>query len=57
MDKTFKNKTDWGHVACWYDAHLAGDDTYHAKVILPSLIRLMGDMKGKVVLEDRKSVV
>ena len=30
MDKTFKNKTDWGHVAAWYDAHLAGDDTYHA---------------------------
>ena len=48
MDKTFKNKTDWGHVAAWYDAHLAGDDTYHAKVIVPNLSRLINSIQGKV---------
>lgn len=52
MDKTkLKDRTDWGHVATWYDKHLENDDTYHAKVILPSLTRLLGDMKGKVVLD------
>lgn len=46
-----KERTDWGHVATWYDKHLENDDTYHAKVILPNLIRLLGDMKGKSVLD------
>ena len=48
---TKNNPTDWGHVASWYDAHLKGDDTYHAKVITPNLSRLIGDMKGKVILD------
>ncbi len=51
MNTPFKNKTNWGHVASWYDAHLAGDDTYHAKVITPNLSRLIGELKGKVVLD------
>lgn len=51
MDKRDKNKTDWGHVATWYDTHLSGDDTYHAKVITPNLSRLIGVMKGKVILD------
>ncbi len=46
-----KDRTDWGHVANWYDKHLEDDDTYHAKVILPNLTRLLGDMKGKSVLD------
>ena len=45
------SRTDWGHVAKWYDQHLEDSDTYHAKVILPNLIRLLGDMKGKSVLD------
>ncbi len=52
MDKTkFKDRTDWGHVANWYDKHLENDDTYHAKVILPNLTRLLGDMKVQNVLD------
>ncbi len=46
-----KARTDWGHVAKWYDKHLEDDDTYHAKVILPNLTRLLGDLKDKVILD------
>ncbi|OGZ06408.1 MAG: hypothetical protein A2845_01210, partial [Candidatus Lloydbacteria bacterium RIFCSPHIGHO2_01_FULL_49_22] len=31
----------WGEVASWYDKHLNEADTYHEKVILPNLIRLI----------------
>ena len=51
MSISIKKKTDWGHVASWYDAHLSGDDTYHAKVILPNLSRLIGEIKNKTVLD------
>ena len=43
--------TSWGGVASWYDKHLEGDDTYHTKVILPSLLRVVGDIKGKDLLD------
>ena len=43
--------TSWGGVATWYDKHLEGSDTYHTKVILPSLLRALGDIKGKDVLD------
>lgn len=44
--------TSWGKVGDWYDNHLEKDkDTYHEKVILPNLIRLLGDVKGKNVLD------
>jgi ubiquinone/menaquinone biosynthesis C-methylase UbiE len=44
--------THWGGVAEWYDAHLElNDDTYHAKVIFPNLIRILGDVHGKKVLD------
>lgn len=36
--------TSWGHVADWYNNHLANDDTYHAKVVLPNLLRVV-DLK------------
>ena len=49
--KDISGRTDWGHVAKWYDKHLDEDDTYHAKVILPNLTRLLGDMKGQRVLD------
>lgn len=31
----------WGSVATWYDKHLNEADTYHEKVILPNLLRLV----------------
>lgn len=44
--------TSWGGVADWYDKHLSGsDDTYHSKVIFPNMLRLIGDSKGKKVLD------
>ena len=36
-----KAQASWGSVADWYDAHLQDDDTYHTKVILPNLMRLV----------------
>jgi ubiquinone/menaquinone biosynthesis C-methylase UbiE len=46
-----KESTSWGGVASWYDKHLEGSDTYHTKVILPALMRIVGDIKGKDVLD------
>ncbi|NBV77218.1 class I SAM-dependent methyltransferase [bacterium] len=48
---TNKKITTWGHVAQWYDAHLQEEDTYHAKVILPNLMRLVGRGNGKKALD------
>lgn len=41
----------WGSVADWYDKHLSGTDTYHEKVILPNLLRLVGPKKGETILD------
>ncbi len=43
--------TGWGKVASWYDAHLKEDDTYHAQVVLPNLIRLVDLKKDQSLLE------
>ncbi|MFA6608790.1 MAG: methyltransferase domain-containing protein [Candidatus Paceibacterota bacterium] len=44
--------TSWGGVADWYDKHLEkDDDTYHTKVIFPNLIRILGDVTGKNILD------
>lgn len=43
--------TSWGKVADWYGEHLEGADTYHAKVVAPNLVRLVGAEKGKHILE------
>lgn len=44
--------TSWGEVAEWYDSHLGStDDTYHTQVIFPNLLRMLGDIKGKKVLD------
>ena len=49
--KNLKPETSWGSVASWYDKHLNSDDTYHTQVIFPNLIRLLGDIKDKKVLD------
>src|SRR3989344_3762249 len=47
-----KSDTSWGHVANWYHEHVSeSDDTYHEKVIKPNLLRVLGDVKGKSVLD------
>ncbi len=46
-----KSNTSWGGVANWYDEHLERDDTYHEKVILPNLLRLLDIKKKDDVLD------
>jgi ubiquinone/menaquinone biosynthesis C-methylase UbiE len=43
--------TSWGGVAAWYETHLKGDDTYHAKVIAPNLMRILNPKQGMKVLD------
>lgn len=44
-------KTDWGHVARWYDEHLASKDTYHQTVVLPNILRLVAPKKDEIILD------
>lgn len=46
-----KEATSWGSVDAWYDEHLSGEDTYHNKVVLPSLLRLVSPKTGDSVLD------
>jgi ubiquinone/menaquinone biosynthesis C-methylase UbiE len=43
--------TSWGGVAGWYDKHLQNDDTYHSKVVHPNLLKMLGDIKGKHIVD------
>jgi ubiquinone/menaquinone biosynthesis C-methylase UbiE len=51
QNKKIKKETGWGKVATWYDAHLQDDDTYHAQVVVPNLIRLINLKKNQSLLE------
>jgi ubiquinone/menaquinone biosynthesis C-methylase UbiE len=44
-------KTSWGREASWYSEHLEQGDTYHAKVILPNLERVVAPAMGMRILE------
>jgi ubiquinone/menaquinone biosynthesis C-methylase UbiE len=47
-----KQETSWGHVADWYYSHVSESaDTYHEKVIKPNLLRVLGRVRGKRVLD------
>lgn len=49
---TQKNKTDWEDVSGWYDTYLNNDsDSYHAKVIIPNILRLLGNVQDKKILD------
>jgi 2-polyprenyl-3-methyl-5-hydroxy-6-metoxy-1,4-benzoquinol methylase len=49
---TTTNETSWGGVAPWYDKHLESDkDTYHEKVVYPNMLRIIGDLSKKRVLD------
>ncbi len=43
--------TSWGSVADWYEKHLEGKDTYHEKVLLPNIMRLLEAKKTDHVLD------
>lgn len=50
--KTPAKDTSWGGVAEWYDKHLEkGNGTYHDKVVHPNLLRMLGELKDKHVLD------
>lgn len=47
-----KRKTiSWGSVADWYHEYLSSGGTYHEKVILPNLARLLLPKKGERILD------
>lgn len=41
----------WDSVATWYDKHLTGENTYHNKVVLPNLLRLVAPRRGESVVD------
>lgn len=44
--------TSWDGVAKWYDNHLEKTgDTYHEKVVHPNFLRMLGDIKGKHIVD------
>lgn len=43
--------TSWENVASWYDELLSDKDTYQEKVLLPNLLRIVGDIRGKNVVD------
>ncbi len=46
-----KKDTSWEVAADWYDTHLQNTDTYHAKVVLPNLLRVLDLKPGDHVLD------
>lgn len=46
-----KAASSWGSVADWYARHLESPDTYHAKVILPNLLRLVDPKPNERILD------
>lgn len=46
-----KKDTSWGKVADWYDKHLDTDDTYHAQVVAPNLLRVVDLKPDESMLE------
>jgi ubiquinone/menaquinone biosynthesis C-methylase UbiE len=44
--------TSWGNVAEWYSEYLeTSQDSYQRQVILPNLLRILGDSKGARILD------
>ncbi len=41
----------WSDVATWYDAHLQKPDTYHAKILLPNMLRLVDPKKDDTIVD------
>ncbi len=44
-------KTDWGEVADWYQQTITDEDSYQQQVILPNLLRLLGKVSGREILD------
>lgn len=51
-NKVPRKNTDWENVSEWYMKYLQEDtDSYHAKVIIPNLLRLLGDIQNKKITD------
>jgi ubiquinone/menaquinone biosynthesis C-methylase UbiE len=46
-----KAPTSWTRVSAWYDTLLSETNTYQSEIIAPRLLRLVGDVKNKIVLD------
>ncbi|OHA18316.1 MAG: hypothetical protein A2664_02535 [Candidatus Taylorbacteria bacterium RIFCSPHIGHO2_01_FULL_46_22b] len=46
-----KKDTSWNAVAPWYDTLVEGAGSYQQEVILPNILRLAGDIKGKKIFD------
>ncbi|MDI9355279.1 MAG: class I SAM-dependent methyltransferase [Cyanobium sp. MAG06] len=45
------NNTSWGSVADKYNEYLISDKNYHSEIIIPNILRLIGNIKGKNILD------
>ena len=43
--------TSWGRVAGWYEQNVEKDESYHATLLLPNLLRLISVKKGERMVE------
>jgi tRNA/tmRNA/rRNA uracil-C5-methylase (TrmA/RlmC/RlmD family) len=43
--------TSWGNEATWYEDHLKNPDSYHKKVILPNVLRIMDVAPSDTILD------
>jgi ubiquinone/menaquinone biosynthesis C-methylase UbiE len=43
--------TSWGKVDEWYDDYVEDPESYHQKVVEPNLVRIVGDISGKNILD------
>ena len=49
--KEKETQTSWGKVSSWYEQVVEDEDSYQAQVIAPNLVRLVGDIKSKNILD------
>lgn len=43
--------TSWGKVDDWYDDYVEDPESYHQKVVKPNLVRILGDVSRKNILD------
>jgi len=51
-DRRKQLPTDWGRVSAWYDQLVGGEGSeYHREVVLPGVMKLLGDVVGKRIVD------
>ena len=50
-NKGINNKTSWGGVAEKYNEYINNDKNYHNEIIIPNILRLIGNIKNKNILD------